>query len=55
MPNEVSARNPPWSRDELILALDLYVRFKGNPPGKGCLAPHLLGGALIWLFGCNIK
>ena len=35
MPNEVSARNPPWSRDELILALDLYVRFKGNPPGKG--------------------
>jgi len=22
-------------RDELILALDLYVRFKGNPPGKG--------------------
>jgi len=28
------ARNPPWSRDELILALELYVRFKGNPPGK---------------------
>jgi 5-methylcytosine-specific restriction enzyme A len=28
------ARNPPWSRDELVLALDLYVRFKGNPPGK---------------------
>ena len=27
-------RNPAWSRDELILALDLYVRFKGNPPGK---------------------
>jgi predicted HNH restriction endonuclease len=26
--------NPPWTRDELILALDLYVRFKGNPPGK---------------------
>lgn len=30
----LQARNPPWSRDELILALDLYVRFKGNPPGK---------------------
>jgi 5-methylcytosine-specific restriction enzyme A len=30
----IDARNPPWSRDELILALDLYVRFKGNPPGK---------------------
>jgi 5-methylcytosine-specific restriction enzyme A len=28
------ATNPPWSRDELILALDLYVQFKGNPPGK---------------------
>jgi 5-methylcytosine-specific restriction enzyme A len=28
-------RNPSWTRDELILALDLYVRFKGNPPGKG--------------------
>jgi len=28
-------RNAAWTRDELILALDLYVRFKGNPPGKG--------------------
>ncbi len=27
-------RNPSWSRDELILALDLYVRYKGNPPSK---------------------
>lgn len=27
-------RNPNWIRDELILALDLYVRFKGNPPDK---------------------
>jgi 5-methylcytosine-specific restriction protein A len=27
-------RNPSWTRDELILALDLNVRFKGNPPGK---------------------
>ena len=25
------ARNPPWSRDELILALDLYLRRKGDP------------------------
>ncbi len=30
----VAHRNPTWSRDELILALDLYVRFRGNPPGK---------------------
>ena len=34
MPNALQPRNPTWSRDELILALDLYVRFKGNPPSK---------------------
>jgi predicted HNH restriction endonuclease len=27
-------RNATWTRDELILALDLYVQFRGNPPGK---------------------
>jgi hypothetical protein len=27
-------RNPAWSRDELILALDLYLRFRTAPPGK---------------------
>jgi hypothetical protein len=27
-------RNPPWSRDELILALGLYLRFRDAPPGK---------------------
>src|SRR6516164_1834139 len=26
------ARNPAWVRDELILALDMYLRFAGNPP-----------------------
>lgn len=29
-----STHNPPWTRDELILALALYLRFDGNPPGK---------------------
>ena len=29
-----SGRNPPWNRDELILALDAYVRWHGNPPSK---------------------
>lgn len=29
-----SKRNPTWSRDELILTLDFYFRFKGNPPAK---------------------
>jgi predicted HNH restriction endonuclease len=35
MPNLHIATNPAWSRDELILALNLYIQFKGNPPGKG--------------------
>jgi 5-methylcytosine-specific restriction enzyme A len=34
-------RNPPWSRDDLILALDLYIRFKGNPPGRS--SPEIVG------------
>ena len=34
MPEGQEAKNPTWSRDELILTLDLYVQFKGNPPGK---------------------
>jgi 5-methylcytosine-specific restriction protein A len=33
--SEGGERSPNWTRDELILALDLYLRFKGNPPGKG--------------------
>ena len=28
------ARNPPWSRDELILALELYLRIGARLPGK---------------------
>jgi hypothetical protein len=27
-------RNPSWNRDELILALDLYMRFRTSPPSK---------------------
>ncbi len=30
----IRPRNPDWSRDELILALDLYLRFRTSPPGK---------------------
>jgi len=30
-----TTRNPNWSRDELILALELYKRFNGNPPKDG--------------------
>lgn len=32
---ELRRRNPTWVRDELILALDLYLRHAGNPPQKG--------------------
>lgn len=28
-------RNPPWTQDELILALDLYMSAPASPPGKG--------------------
>ncbi len=28
------SRNSPWTRDEVILALDLYLQHKGKPPGK---------------------
>lgn len=31
---QIHGRNPPWSRDELILALDLYLRHRDQPPGK---------------------
>lgn len=30
-----AARNPPWVRDELILALDLYMRHRQAMPAKG--------------------
>jgi predicted HNH restriction endonuclease len=32
---ELRRRNPTWVRDELILALDMYLRYGGNPPQKG--------------------
>jgi hypothetical protein len=28
------SRNPDWTRDELILALDLYLRHRSAPPAK---------------------
>jgi 5-methylcytosine-specific restriction protein A len=31
---QLRPRNPKWTRDELILALDMYLRYGGNPPGK---------------------
>lgn len=34
VPPVVSGRNPPWTRDELILALDLYLAHEGILPDK---------------------
>ena len=35
-------RNPSWSRDELILALDLYLRSRTSPYGKDSVEVHEL-------------
>lgn len=32
--DKTQPRNPPWTRDELILALELYLRNPASPPGK---------------------
>lgn len=39
-------RNAPWSRDELILALDLYMRHRASPPAKGSPEIKELSGVL---------
>jgi 5-methylcytosine-specific restriction enzyme A len=33
--------NPDWMRDELILALNVYLKYRPNPPGKG--SPEIIG------------
>lgn len=43
---EAPARNPDWTRDELILALDLYFTNPANPPGKASEAVATLSGIL---------
>jgi 5-methylcytosine-specific restriction protein A len=39
-------RNPDWTRDELILALDMYLAHAGSPPGKGSKEIHALSDLL---------
>lgn len=41
-----SPKNPTWSRDELILALDLYMTNPVSPPGKGSKAVAELSSIL---------
>jgi predicted HNH restriction endonuclease len=39
-------RNPAWTRDELILALDLYLRHRNSPPSKDSAAVKELSSVL---------
>ena len=41
-----TTRNPAWSRDELVLALDLYFLNPQSPPGKNSTEVALLSEAL---------
>jgi 5-methylcytosine-specific restriction protein A len=40
------SRNPAWTRDELILALDLYLRHRESPPSKDSTAVQELSKVL---------
>jgi hypothetical protein len=44
------ARNPTWSRDELILAPDLYMRHRERLPGSDRLEAVELSRALNALY-----
>jgi 5-methylcytosine-specific restriction protein A len=50
---EVSGRNPTWSRDELILALDLYFTNPASPPSKDSAAVAELSDLLNKLHRLN--
>jgi 5-methylcytosine-specific restriction enzyme A len=41
-----AGRNPPWTRDELILALDLYMQHRPAMPDKGSAEVAELSGLL---------
>jgi 5-methylcytosine-specific restriction protein A len=46
MAESTKVRNPDWSRDELILALDLYLANPSSPPGKTSAQVAELSGLL---------
>lgn len=52
-PDDTPGRNPSWNRDELILALDLYMTNPANPPGKGSKAVIELSDLLNRLHRLN--
>ena len=39
-------RNPKWTYVELVLALELYMRYRPNPPGKNSQDVHQLSTIL---------
>jgi 5-methylcytosine-specific restriction protein A len=53
IPLDNVGRNPTWNRDELILALDLYMTNPANPPGKGSKAVAILSDLLNRLHRLN--
>jgi len=44
-----SVSNPDWTRDELILALDMYLQYRPNAPAKQSPAIALLSETLVQL------
>lgn len=48
-----SARNPSWTREELILALDLYLRHRASPPNKSSDEVAALSALLNTLKSAN--
>jgi hypothetical protein len=46
-PPATAPRNPPWSRDELILALDLYMTNPASPPSQESAAVAELSAVLF--------
>ena len=52
-PDDNPGRNPSWNRDELILALDLYMTNPASPPGKGSRAVAELSDLLNRLHRLN--
>jgi 5-methylcytosine-specific restriction enzyme A len=53
--SETMARNPTWSRDELILALDLYLRHRERLPDSNDAEIVELSQTLNSLFGDQAK
>ena len=46
MKKKQASRNPPWNRDELILALDLYLRYSGLARGGSSIEIQELSDTL---------